>query len=525
MNFMKRILILLPLTLSLVAQAQTNSPIPLTATANTTSASYGNSSRNMSLNDCIGLALEKNLDLRIQRFNPELSAFALQIAYGGYSPLFNISGQNGYFKSGGGFNQNSTNTLPSSINSTHAVTSDIGGALPWGMSYDLFGNVTENFGTRSAGTGTHNPSSSFDSSAGQVGLTLTQPLLRNFWMNGNRLNVAVAHNRVKYSKQGLRQQLITTVSDVEIAYYELIYAQENFQVQEKSLELAKQLYHENQKRVEVGVLAPLDEKQAQSQMAARRADLIAAQHTLETRENTLKVLITDDYAAWHDLTLRPAEQLTASQQSYNLRESWTRGLDARPDLLQIKLDLEKAGIQLKYYRNQVFPQLDVFGTYGYGASGVTTVDFIDAADNFRSGNLPFYTYGLKFSIPLDNRTARNNYKTSKVTVKQAILILKKTEQNVMVQIDEAIKQAQSSFERVQATHEASEFALAALDAEQKKLENGKSTSFNVLSLQSALTTARSTEIRALADYNLALTALAQTEGSTLERRKIDVTVK
>ena len=518
---MKQILFLL--TLTLAAQAQTNSIIPPTPTLNNAPAPTANGSRSISLTDCIHLALEKNLDLRIQRFNPELSAFALQIAYGGYSPIFNISGQNGYFKSGGGFNQNSTNTLPSSINSTHVVTSDIGGALPWGMSYDLFGNVTENFGTRSSSTG--NPISSFDSSAGQVGLSLTQPLLRNFWMNGNRLNVAVAHNRVKYSKQGLRQQLITTVSDVEIAYYELIYAQENFQVQEKSLELAKQLYHENQKRVEVGVLAPLDEKQAQSQMAARRADLIAAQHTLETRENTLKVLITDDYAAWHDITLRPAEPLSASQQSYNLRESWSRGLEARPDLLQIKLDLEKAGIQLKYYRNQVFPQLDVFGTYGYGASGVTTVDFIDAADNFRSGNLPFYTYGLKFSIPLDNRTARNNYKAGKVTVKQAILILKKTEQNVMVQIDEAIKQAQSSFERVQATHEASEFAQAALDAEQKKLENGKSTSFNVLSLQSALTTARSTEIRALADYNLALTALAQSEGCTLERRKIDVTFK
>jgi outer membrane protein TolC len=257
-------------------------------------------------------------------------------------------------------------------------------------------------------------------------------------------------------------------------------------------------------------------------MATSRAALIDAQREAETRQNNLKVLISDDYASLHDISLLPDEPLQANKQFFNLQDSWGRGLNQRPDLLQTKLDLEQAGIQLKYYRNQVFPQLDAFGSYGYGAGGANTVEFNDVFRDFTDRNQPAYTYGVKFSIPLGNITARNRYKSGKATVQQAVLTLKKTEQNVMVQIDEAIKTAKSAFEKVTATREAREFAEAALEAEQKKLENGKSTSFEVLSLQSQLTAAASAEIRALADYNEALTALAQQEGSTLDRRNIDV---
>jgi outer membrane protein TolC len=105
------------------------------------------------------------------------------------------------------------------------------------------------------------------------------------------------------------------------------------------------------------------------------------------------------------------------------------------------------------------------------------------------------------------------------------LEVKRREQNVMVQIDNSVKQAQSDFERVDATRQARIYAEAALEAEQKKLENGKSTSFEVLRLQRDLTTAASQEIRALADYNNDLSQLAFWEGTTLERRRVSVEVK
>ena len=106
-----------------------------------------------------------------------------------------------------------------------------------------------------------------------------------------------------------------------------------------------------------------------------------------------------------------------------------------------------------------------------------------------------------------------------------MLKLKQLEQNVMVQIDNAVKQAQSAWESVDATQKARTYAEAALKAEQGKYAVGKSTTFTVLQLQNNLTAARSQEIRSLANYNKALANLAQQEGATLERRKVDLKVK
>ena len=106
-----------------------------------------------------------------------------------------------------------------------------------------------------------------------------------------------------------------------------------------------------------------------------------------------------------------------------------------------------------------------------------------------------------------------------------MLTLKKLEQTIMVQIDNDIKQAESSFQQVAATRTAREYAAAALDAEQKKLESGKSTTFTVLQMQRDLTTARGNEIQALDNYNKALSQLSLDEGTTLQRLGINVEVK
>ena len=113
----------------------------------------------------------------------------------------------------------------------------------------------------------------FDTSSGSASISLTQPLLKNFWIDQTRFNIKVAKNRIKYSELGLKQTIMSIVTTVEQAYYDLIYARENVTVQEKAVELATQLVVENKKRVEVGSLAPLDEKQAEAQAASSRGGL------------------------------------------------------------------------------------------------------------------------------------------------------------------------------------------------------------------------------------------------------------
>jgi outer membrane protein TolC len=320
----------------------------------------------------------------------------------------------------------------------------------------------------------------------------------------------------------LREQIITTVTAVENAYYELIFARENVNVEQEALVLAQTQLDQDKQRVEVGSLAPLDVQQDQAQVAQSQANLIAAQNTLSVDQNALKNLLTDDYTAWHGVEIQPTATLTAQQQLFDVQDSWNKGMTERPDLLQARLNVEEQGIQLKYYRNQLFPEVDLIGSYGYNGAGQ---DFNDTFNQFAAADRPFYSYGAQLSMPLSNIGPRNQFKSGKVTEKQLLLQLKQLEQNVMVEIDNAVEAAKADWESVDATRQARTYAEAALDAEQKKYAVGKSTTFTVLQLQNNLTSARSQEIRALANYNQALANLAAAEGSSLQRDKLDLDAK
>jgi outer membrane protein TolC len=346
-------------------------------------------------------------------------------------------------------------------------------------------------------------------------------LLKNFWIDNTRLTIRVAKNRLKYSEQGLRQQVITSVTAVENAYYELIYAQDNVKVQQEALKLAQTQLDQDNQRVQIGTLAILSVQQDEAQVATSRANLIAAQSTLNTDQNTLKNLLTDEYSRWHDMDIHPTATLEAPLQLFDLQDSWSKGMTERPDLLQARLNVEQQGIQLKYYRNQLFPELDLIGSYGFnGASR----EFSGTFNQYNEGNSPFYSYGAQMKVPLSNIGPRNQYKSTKATLKQIVLQLKQFEQNVMVQIDNAVKVAQSDYQSVEATKQARIYAEAALDAEQKTYAVGKATTFEVLQYQNNLTAARSQEIRALANYNEALASLAQEEGSMLDRYGIRIEI-
>ena len=241
-----------------VAQTATNAP----------------AGRVMSLQDCIQAALAHNFDVQVQRINPQISLYNLDAAYSGYDPTFNVSGKHSYSVSPGSYNSYTGTNSPSSISDANSFSSGIsGGLLPWGLQYGLNSSLSESYGQNSFG--------GFDNSSANVGVTLTQPLLKNFWIDGTRLNIRVAKNRLKYSEQGLRQQIITSVTAVANAYYELIYAQQNVQVQQKALELAQTQLDQDNQRVQIGTLAILSVQQDESQVAQSKANLIAAQSTLD----------------------------------------------------------------------------------------------------------------------------------------------------------------------------------------------------------------------------------------------------
>ena len=271
--------------------------------------------RALSLADCLTEAVRHNFDVRVERYEPEKSKAGLSAAYAGYDPLLNFSTAHEHNRYGGA----STNGFASD----NFFKSDLGGSLPlFGTTYDFFGSAQD--------------TTSRENTAGSMGVKLTQPLLKNFWIDNTRLLISAAKNNLKLSEQGLRQQLITTVTAVENAYYELIFARENVNVQQQALALAEKQLADDKIRVQYGTMAESGGtiEQDEAQVAQSRANLIAAQFTLASDQNALKNLITDDYSQWHGIAIEPAAKLEATPQSFDLQQSWNQALTQHEPLIR-----------------------------------------------------------------------------------------------------------------------------------------------------------------------------------------------
>jgi outer membrane protein TolC len=471
--------------------------------------------RILTIDEVVRMALTNNLDILITEINPVIDQYSLNALYGGYEPAFSMSAVHNYDDTPGGFfAETGALAYPPTIENIDSYQAGLQGTLPTGLTYNFTGPLSrQNFSEFGEGL------TEYESSP-QV--TLTQPLLKNFWIDSTRYQIQASKKTLRIDQLGLRLQIITVISNIKAAYYNLIYARENVQVEEEAVQLAEETMHEDEQRVKVGALAPLDEKQAESQAASAESDLLTAQTSLVTQENVLKGLLAYRLAEWSGVTPVPSEQLIAVPENPDVQECWRLGLEKRPDFLQAKVTVEKQHVTIKYDFNQLFPELDILGSYGHNATELTLSPTLN---DIRNGNYPFYSYGVSLTVPLGNTTARNNYKAAKAGLQQTVLQLKKIESTIVLNIDNDVKTVRADLLKVSSTRKARLYAEEALEAEQTKLEHGKSTSFVVLQLQNNLTAARSAEIRALADYNIALEQLAFDDGTTLERNNIDLKVR
>jgi outer membrane protein TolC len=482
--------------------------------------------RSVSLTECLRLALKHNLDLQIERYSPEIAQYTLSGSFGYYDPIFTL----GVRESDDNFPQEVDPKKPGvdyayELKDTSFGPS-LGGQLPTGLSYDIVGAADAprawTFGLPRSNEFPPGGTRQTNEYTGDVTVALRQPLLRNFWIDAARQRISIEKRNLKISELALRQQIMNVVTKVQLTYYDLVFAREQVKVQQKALELVQQLLRETRRRVEVGDLPPLDEKQAESQVETTQSALLAAEQTLLEHQNLLKSVVSDDFRAWPDVELEPSEGFTQTAVPVDRDASWQAALQKRPDLLEFRLELEKKNITVRYQYNQLFPALDLVGSYGARARRQGLGDMLDDLEDTRS---PSFSYGVVLSVPLSNRSARNSYKASRAAKQQAELQLKKLEEEILIQIDLAAKIVPTHFRRVNSTHQARVYAEAALAAEQTKLQNGASTSLFVLQFQRILTDARSAEIRALADYNKALVQLAFSDGSILEKSGLEVEVK
>lgn len=476
--------------------------------------------RQMSLNECIRMALEHNLDIKIGRSGPRIDQLEYEASYGYYDPLFSGRAQQTFLSQPGRLDP-AVGVVPGSETWREDFNLSLEGLLPTGARYELSGHLQRLSGERFDAETTNFVNLPFQYTP-DVAISVQQPLLKNFWIDEGRLNIQLRKKDIKRSELLLQFTIMNVVFQVSQFYYDLVAARDQVKVREMALQLKRQFLFETKKKVEAGSLAPLEEKQAESESATAQADLIRARYDAEAAENNLKGLITDQFSAIHSTTIEPTEKLLAVLQLFNVVESWRTGIERRPDYLERKEFLEQQNITLKFAKNQLYPALDVVGTYGRNGLGSS---FGNSIDTLADNRFPTWAGAVVFSVPLSRKAERANYKGQKVNVETAVLDMKKLEEQIVREIDDAVKRIRSAYAAIESTREARVFAEAALDAEQKKLENGKSTNFQVLELQDRLTQARANEIGALTVYNKALHELYFREGTTLERNKVTLDVR
>ena len=503
-------------SLSLAATAQVTN-VAVVSIAPTTSQ--------LSLDEAVRLALEHNLDIQVDRYNPVISEYDRRALYGYYDPTFKAKlGHEENNRPSGGINPNTGNDFPGTRSETDYADFGLGGFLPTGMRYDLTHTISESVVTTPGITGSNALGAIYGNKVADTYysgalLTLSQPLLRNLWIDSPRLRLQLARRNVRISELTTERNTMLTITLVEKAYYELIAARETVRVRESDLTVKQQFFGEQRRRVEVGALAPLEEKLAQSEVALAQTQLLLARNDAATADSILKGLIHDRFVNQLDTRVELTDKLLAIPATPNLQDAFKDAVEKRPDLQSMRINLEKHDIQLKFFKNQLYPQLDVFGSYG--VNGVDT-HLSGALDDLAKRSAPQHTYGIIFSLPLSMKAERENLKSGQAAKAQAILMFQRLEENIFAEVEFGVRQLRTLWEAIPLTKDRIEYARAALEAEQKKLNLGKSTSFEVLKLATDLTSAQLSEILALKNYNQGAADLAARTGNTFERRRIEV---
>jgi outer membrane protein TolC len=471
--------------------------------------------RRLSIDDAVATALEQNLDLQVQRLNPQLQDLTINQFKAAYTPNFvsqistadNTQPSTSFLDAGG-----STATGISSGNSVFNF--GVSSLTSWyGGSYDVrFNN------TRSTTT---NLLQSFSPQLNNV-LTATfqQPLLRNFKIDGARQQLIVSQKNKEITDTQLQQSITQTTRNVRNAYYDLIYAIGNLAVQRQSLQLSQQSLKDNRARVEIGTMAPLDIVQAEAEVATREEAVIIAEAAIERQQDVVRALIYNPSSAdFWTARIEPTDTMTFVPATVNTDAAVQSALSQRTDLVNARKNLEINDVNIRYFRNQSLP--DVTASVNYNARAIGGVQVIrqpvnglPIGDIIRSeekswfstvgttfaGDFPGWNVQFNIAYPIGQSTQEAQLARARLQQTQAQRQVSSLEMSVTNQVRDAARTVETNAKRVDATRQSRVLAERRLEAEEKKFQAGMTQRFFVLTAQRDLNVARNNELLALVEY-------------------------
>jgi outer membrane protein TolC len=353
-----------------------------------------------------------------------------------------------------------------------------------------------------------------------LSLSVTQDLLKNFGVDVKTAPIKIARNNQAISVTQLRLQANQVITNVHNAYWNLVFAIENLEVQRRSLRLARELQELNKARVRAGVAAPVEVTQAEAQAAAQVQNVILAEKAVRDAEDQLKLIlnIPDGERIWAK-SIVPADRPPFELVQAEVDASIQRALERRPEYAEAKLNLQNSDLNLRVARNQLLPSLQLQGSVGLnGLNGSLGGDY----SRLTSGDFTSWSAALVLEYPLGNRAAKSAFVQAKLSYDQATTTLLNLKRQIISQVREAVRRIEADVRRVEATRAARALAEEQLRVEQKRLEAGVTTTFNVLSFQRDLAAAQASEIQAITTYNQDLANLELVKGTVLEKNQLEL---
>jgi outer membrane protein TolC len=522
----------------------------------------------ITLNEAIRRALENNNTIEVARTDVRFQESQLRSLLGIYDPVFTFSPT---FTRTSTTGSRATNDLRVNADVTKFVR-------PGGGNYRVFFNNvrTENSfsqaqlssGSTSAG-GTALYSSSF-------GVGYTQPLLRDFRIDNTRRQIKIQRKRLEQTDAEFRRQTIEIISQVQRAYWDLVFALRDQQNRVANLNLSRENLRQVEARINAGSAAPIERAEVATELANREGEVLLATEQVTRAENILKTLFLKDAAAAEWMrSLVPTDRPVYSDEAIALNDAVKDAVDNRPELRRLKLQREMNAIDIAYFRNQTRPQVDLntsFSLGGFSQGGANTspttfplivpqpsgaetsglaylynqicripancqpIPTVTApgAPNFLAGGFnrslqnlfrsdaPTYSVGVTISLPLRNRTAEANLAGARVLDEQINAQMRSQEQIVMAEVRNAVQAVETARQRVLVARRARENAELQLEGERRKYEAGLSTTFLLFQRENSLANARNSEIRAETDYNKALADLQRATSTTFRANNIQV---
>jgi len=481
----------------------------------------------LTLDDAVRRALERNLDVQVERLNPQVQDYSISVASSNWVPNFTSS-----------LNTRSQENQPQDILSDASqasitqqnVTTQSGfnQLLRWGGSYQVAWN-----NGRFTTNNTYSPWLPQLSASFAAGYS--QPLLRNFRIDGARQQYLVSKKNREISDVQLTETVAQTGRNVRNAYWDLVFVGQAVEVARRSLELAAKLIEDNKLRVEAGALAPIDVVEAEAEAASRRQALAQIEATALTAELALKRLIVEGTSdpLWRS-KLVPVDRPVFRPEPIDVEAAVARAIAERTDIEQARHELDVTDVNLRYFRNQALPAVDAVASYGLQGLGGTqfirqgsglgsvitgTVPggYRDALAAIGRRSFPTWNVALNITMPVFGNAFEAQRARAQVQRTQTQTEIKALELRIATEVTNAALQIQSNLKRVEAATAARALAERRLEAEQSKFEVGLSTNFFVVQAQRDLQDAQNVELRALLDYQKSIVDFERAQETSLQR--------